>query len=189
MTDTAFPLPPNLPVPVDDGAALHLPGMELPSLSLSATDGEVVNLSALPGTRNVLYLYPMTGRPGVPIPDGWDQIPGARGCTPESCGFRDQHSQFASLEVHVFGLSSQLTDYQQEAVERLRLPFPLLSDPELQLAAALTLPTFVVDGNRLYKRLTMVVSRGRVEKVFYPIFPPDQHAEEVLNWLVQHLAG
>jgi peroxiredoxin len=183
MTETGFPLPPDLPVPVDDGAATHLAKMVLPPLALRATGGEIVTLSALPGPRAVLYLYPMTGRPGVLLPDGWNLIPGARGCTPEACGLRDHHVGFAHLGAHLYGLSSQDSAYQQEVVDRLGLTFPLLPDPGLQLAEALRLPSFEVEGKRLYKRRTMVISNGRVERVFYPIFPPDTHAEEILSWL------
>jgi peroxiredoxin len=183
MTQTDFPLPSDLPVPVDDGAATHLTGMMLPPLVLRATGGKFVTLSALPGPRAVLYLYPMTGRPGVPLPDGWDLIPGARGCTPEACGFRDRLAQFADLDAHMYGLSSQDSAYQQEFVDRISFPFPLLSDPGFQLAEVLRLPTFEVEGRRLYKRLTMVISNNRIEHVFYPVFPPDAHADEVAIWL------
>jgi peroxiredoxin len=183
MTETDFPLPPDLPVPINDGAATHLTGMMLPPLALRATDGGFVTLSALAGPLAVLYLYPMTGRPGVPLPNGWDLIPGARGCTPEACGFRNHRAQFAHLDAHLYGLSSQDSAYQQEFVDRLSLPFPLVSDPEFQLAEALRLPTFEVEGRRLYKRLTMVISNSCIEHVFYPVFPPDKHADEVASWL------
>jgi peroxiredoxin len=183
MIQTDFPLPPDLPVPVDDGAATHLTGMMLPPLVLRATDGEFVKLSVLPGLRAVLYLYPMTGRPGVSLPDGWDLIPGARGCTPEACGFRDHRAQFVDIDAVVYGLSSQDSAYQQEFVDRLDIPYPLLSDPEFQLAEALRLPTFEVEGRRLYKRLTMVISNSHIEHVFYPVFRPDTHADEVASWL------
>lgn len=186
MTQADFPLPEDLPVPVDDGAADHVSGMTVPDLELWATNGELVRLSALPGPRTVLYLYPMTGRPGTPLPDGWDQIPGARGCTPESCGFRDHHAELARADAHVYGLSSQDSDYQTEAVQRLRLPFPILSDPGLELAAVLALPTLDAGTGPLYKRLTMVIAAGRVEHVFYPVFPPDEHAGQVLAWLGAH---
>jgi peroxiredoxin len=183
VTQADFPLPGDLPEPIDDGAADHLTGMLLPDLRLRATSGQTVRLSALPGPRTVLYLYPMTGRPGTPLPEGWDQIPGARGCTPESCGFRDHHAALVGTGAHVYGLSSQDTAYQTEAVQRLQLPFPILSDPGLELAAALSLPTFDAGTGPLYKRLTMVIADGRIEHVFYPIFPPDEHAEKVLDWL------
>ena len=177
-------LPSNLPVPQDDGAADHLPGMALPHLVLSSTRGDAVALDELGSGRTVIYIYPMTGRPGVDLPDGWDAIPGARGCTPESCGFRDLHSDLlAAGAARVYGLSSQDTDYQAELAGRLALPFAILSDPELRLGDALRLPTFLVEGRALYKRLTLIVTDGHVEHAFYPIFPPDQHASEVLAWL------
>ena len=182
-------LPGDLPVPEDDGAAAQLAGRVLPPLVLRATAGAPVNLSALgspPGRpRAVLYVYPRTGQPGVPLPPGWDEIPGARGCTPESCGFRDAHQDLAGLGADVYGLSSQDTEYQAELAERLGLPFPVLSDPGLELAGLLGLPTFTAGGERLYKRLTMIVSGGSVEHVFYPVFPPDGHAAEVAAWLSQ----
>jgi peroxiredoxin len=182
-----FPLPPGLPVPEDDGAADHLPGQPMPALTLPATDGSPVPLAALGAGRTVIYLYPMTGRPGVDLPAGWDDIPGARGCTPESCGFRDLMADLAGAgAARVYGLSSQSGDYQREAVSRLRLPFSMLSDEELALAGSLGLPTFEVDGKTLYRRLTMIVADGVIEHVFYPIFPPDQHAQEVLDWLRAH---
>jgi peroxiredoxin len=177
-------LPEDLPVPVDDGAASHLPGRPMPALSLPATDGRQVALDALGPGRTVVYIYPMTGRPGVELPPGWDDIPGARGCTPESCGFRNLHAELlAAGAAQVFGLSSQSTEYQREAVDRLHLPFAMLSDEHLALAGALGLPTFTADGTTLYRRLTMIITDGVIEHVFYPIFPPDQHAQEVLDWL------
>jgi peroxiredoxin len=182
-----FPLPPGLPVPEDDGAADHLPGRPLPAQTLPATDGSQVPLAGLGSGRTVIYLYPMTGRPGVDLPAGWDDIPGARGCTPESCGFRDLMAELAEAgAARVYGLSSQSSDYQREAVSRLLLPFRMLSDEGLALAGALGLPTFEVDGMTLYRRLTLIVTDGVIEHVFYPIFPPDQHAREVLDWLRAH---
>ena len=182
-------LPGDLPVPEDDGAAAHLAGRVLPPLVLRATAGPPVDLSALgssPGRpRAVLYVYPRTGQPGVPLPPGWDEIPGARGCTPEACGFRDAHQDLAGLGADVYGLSSQDTEYQAELAGRLGLPFPVLSDPGLELAGGLGLPTFTAGGERLYKRLTMIVAAGAVEHVFYPVFPPDGHAAEVAAWLSQ----
>jgi peroxiredoxin len=189
MSATDFPLPDDLPVPVDDGAADHLPGSALPALALAATDGSQVDLAALPAGRTVLYVYPMTGRPGVALPDGWDAIPGARGCTPESCGFRDHFAELRAAGVSaVHGISTQDTAYQREAAERLELPFTLLSDPDRALAAQLGLPTFEVDGvdGPLYRRLTLIAAAGRVEHVFYPVFPPDRHAADVLAWLGAH---
>ena len=175
-------LPADLSVPVDDGACDHLPGMRLPSVVLPATDGGMVDLSMLPG-RSVVYVYPRTGRPDQPLPTGWDEIPGARGCTPQSCSYRDLAAELAALGARVFGLSTQETAYQREAAERLHLPFPLLSDERLQLATALALPTFEVDGMTLLKRLTLVIDDGTIETVFYPVFPPDADARNVAAWL------
>jgi peroxiredoxin len=184
MTANPFPLPTDLPVPVDDGAAAHLPGMALPDVALAATDGSDVSLARLAG-RWVIYVYPMTGRPGVALPDGWDGIPGARGCTPQSCAFRDHHAELRGLGTGVFGLSTQKTEYQREARDRLHLPFELLSDSALELKRALRLPTFAVAGLELYRRLTLIVEDGCIVKVFYPVFPPDRNAEDVLEWLRQ----
>jgi peroxiredoxin len=176
-------LPADLPVPQDDGAAGHLTGMKLPDVALRATDGSAVNLSKLAG-RTVVYAYPRTGRPGQALPEGWDAIPGARGCTPQSCAFRDHHAELTTLGVaRVFGLSTQDPDYQREAVERLHLPFSILSDAELKLQGALKLPTFVTSGWTLFKRLTLVIDDGVITKVFYPVFPPDRSAQEVIAWL------
>jgi peroxiredoxin len=176
-------LPPDLPVPQDDGAARHLSGMRWPDLALEATNGEQVNLARARG-GTVVYAYPRTGRPGQPMPDGWDLIPGARGCTPQSCSFRDHFQTLRELGVaRVYGLSTQDSAYQREAVERLHLPFALLSDAELHLQRALGLPTFEVQGKMLLKRLTMVIDDGTITKVFYPVFPPDRSAAEVIAWL------
>ncbi len=176
-------LPADLPVPLDDGAARHLPGTPLPDLVLPATDGRSVNLSKLEG-RTVVYLYPRTGRPGQALPEGWDAIPGARGCTPQSCTFRDHYAELKSLGVeHLFGLSTQDTDYQREAVARLHLPFAILSDEKLAFARALALPTFEVVGLTLLKRMALVIDDGVVRKVFYPVFPPDKSAETMRDWL------
>ncbi len=167
-------LPDDLPVPEDDGAAEHLPGMAMPQLTLAATDGATVDLSALGHGRTVLYLYPLSGRPGVDLPQGWDAIPGARGCTPEACGFRDHIQELRGAGAErVYGLSSQDTAYQSEFATRMSLPFPILSDPALRLGELLKLPTFQANGQPLYKRLTMIIRDGRIEHVFYPIFPPD----------------
>jgi peroxiredoxin len=182
-------LPADLPVPEQDGSAEHLPGLAVPGIALPATRGGVVDVSAVGCPRAVLYFYPRTGRPGVEMPDGWDAIPGARGCTPEACGFRDHHRELLDLGAEVYGISSQTTDYQAEAAERLRLPFPLLSDPDLRLKHLLDLPTFTVDGEELYTRLTLVVRGRAIEHVFFPVFPPDEHADEVLGWLREHPAG
>lgn len=177
--------PQGLPHPVDDGAASHLEGMMLPKIRLVATNGASVDLAGIQG-RVVIYIYPMTGRPGVALPDGWDGIPGARGCTPQSCAFRDHYAELKSLETSVFGLSAQTTDDQKEARDRLHLPFELLSDRELQLKQALGLPTFEAAGMALYKRLTLIAEQGRIRKVFFPVFPPDQNADDVLDWLRQN---
>jgi peroxiredoxin len=181
-TVNPYELPEELPVPTDDGAADHLSGIQIPSVPLSSTAAETVDLSALPG-RTVVYCYPMTGRPGSVLPSGWDEIPGARGCTPQSCSFRDHHAELRSLGASVFGSSTQDTEYQREAATRLHLPFALLSDSDLAFAGALGLPTFEVDGMVLLKRLTLVIDEGWIEKVFYPVFPPDRSAEEVVEWL------
>jgi peroxiredoxin len=178
-------LPADLPVPVDDGACDHLPGMRLPSLALTATDGTTVNLSTLPG-RTIVYVYPRTGRPDQPLPTGWDAIPGARGCTPQSCAYRDVAAELGTLGARIFGLSTQDTAYQQEAVARLHLPFSLLSDERLALTTALSLPTFEVDGMTLIKRLTLIVNDGAIETVFSPVFPPDADAANVAAWLRAH---
>jgi len=176
-------LPPDLPVPIDDGAARHLVGMKMPDLGLMATDGATVHLARLAG-RTVVYAYPRTGEPGKPPIDGWDAIPGARGCTPQSCGFRDHYAALKSLGVaHLFGLSTQDSDYQREAATRLHLPFAILSDAGLELSRALKLPTFTIAGMTLIKRLALVIDDGVITKVFYPVFPPDQNAEEVIAWL------
>jgi peroxiredoxin len=174
-------LPKDLPVPIDDGACNHLFGLPLPSINLSATSGRTVNLAQLPG-RVVIYCYPMTGRPGVPLPDGWDQIPGARGCTPQSCSFRDHYQELGALNAQVFGLSTQTTEYQREAAERLDLPFELLSDSALQFANTLCLPTFEIEGMHLIKRVTLIARDGKIVKNFYPIFPPDKNATDVIAW-------
>ena len=176
-------LPADLPIPRDDGAARHLTGRKLPALALAATDGSRVDLSKLRG-RTVVYIYPRTGVPGQASPEGWDQIPGARGCTPQSCSFRDHFAELKRLGVaHLFGLSTQDTAYQSEAAERMHLPFPLLSDQKLELARALELPTFTVAGMTLLKRMALVIDDGAIAKVFYPVFPPDKNAEEVIAWL------
>ncbi len=176
-------LPAGLPVPQDDGAARHLAGMRMPSMALPATDGSEVDLARLAG-RTVVYIYPRTGRPGVALPDGWDAIPGARGCTPQSCSFRDHFAELKALGVaHLFGLSTQDTDYQREAVDRLHLPFAILSDASLRLTRALALPTFTVAGMTLLKRMTLLIDDGLVAKVFYPVFPPDESAAAVAAWL------
>jgi peroxiredoxin len=181
-SDSLFTLPADLPVPVDDGAAGHLTGMALPSIPLPATDGATVDLAALDGLT-VVYSYPRTGRPDQEVPASWNAIPGARGCTPQSCAFRDHHAELAALGARVFGFSTQTTEYQREVAERLHLPFALLSDADLRFTRALRLPTFEFEGETLTKRLTLVLRDGRIVKVFYPVFPPDKNAEDVIAWL------
>jgi peroxiredoxin len=180
--------PQDLPVPEDDGACDHLPGMRLPPVSLRSTAREFVDLSTLTGTT-VVYCYPLTGRPDLDLPEGWDEIPGARGCTPQSCAFRDHHAELGELGTKVFGLSTQDSAYQREAAERLHLPFLLLSDERLEFARALDLPTFEADGMTLIKRLTLVIEEGVISKVFYPVFPPGKNAEDVLDWLSERTAN
>lgn len=173
----------TIPAPVDDGAARHLAGARMASVPLPATDGRTINLSALPG-RVVVYAYPRTGKPGVEDPDGWDMIPGARGCTPQACSFRDHFSELKALGVApLFGLSTQDPAYQREAAARLHLPFAILSDEHLKLARAMGLPTFEASGMTLLKRVTLVIEEGVVEHVFYPVFPPDRSASDVVEWL------
>ncbi|MEA2689661.1 MAG: hypothetical protein QOD51_2268 [Candidatus Eremiobacteraeota bacterium] len=173
-------LPADLPAPVDDGAAAHLAGTRLPQLSLAATDGTAVDLAAIPGTV-VVFAYPRTGRPGEPsLVADWDAIPGARGCTPHTCAFRDLHAEFTALGARVFGLSTQDTAYQREMVERLHVPFPVLSDADLELTRALRLPTMDVAGQTLLKRIAWIARDATIERVFYPVFPPDKNAENVL---------
>ena len=186
---TDFPLPLDLPRPADDGAAKHLEGMRMPEIVLPATDGKTIDLSKLTASRTVLYFYPMTGVPGTPLPDGWDLIPGARGCTTQACNFRDLYSDLCQAGIrHLFGLSTQTPEYQREAVERLHLPFPLLSDEHLELTRALRLPTLDIAELVLTKRLTLVAHAGRVIHVFYPVFPPDQNAERTLSWITENQA-
>src|SRR5262245_39157566 len=184
--DPSQPLPPNLPVPVDDGACRHLPGSAIPSIKLRSTRDRWVDLTDVDASRIVVYCYPRTARPGEPLLPGWDSIPGARGCTAETCSFRDHHKDLRALGAEVFGLSTQTTDYQKEMVARLRVPFEVLSDADLVFTRALKLPTFDIAGMTLVKRLTLVLSQGRIEKVFYPVFPPDKHAAEVIEWLRAH---
>jgi peroxiredoxin len=180
--DDIHRVPVDLPVPEDDGAADHLVGAVVPAIALNATTGETVQLDQLEG-RTVLFCYPRTGRPDEELPPGWNAIPGARGCTPEACGFRDSHAQFTDLGVRVLALSTQPSDYQREMADRLDVPFPVLSDERLELTRALDLPTFETSGWTLLKRLTLVIDDGRIAHVFYPVFPPDAHAAEVLGWL------
>jgi len=173
-------IPDNLPIPLDDGGADHLPGLTLPPLTLAATTGARVDLHALTGL-GILYFYPRTGRPDEPLPEGWDMIPGARGCTPQSCAFRDHFVELQALGVSaVYGISTQTQAYQAEAATRLHLPFALLSDVDRKLADALRLPMMEAAGMILNRRLTLIVEGGRIVKVFYPIFPPDRNAGDVI---------
>ena len=182
-SDNIHELPKDLPVPQDDGACDHLTGMRLPQIALLSTTGRRVDISWLAG-RTIVYCYPRTGRPDQELPTGWNAIPGARGCTPQSCAFRDHFEELKRAgAAHVFGLSTQDSAYQREAAERLHLPFELLSDAGLELANALRLPTFEVDGMKLIRRLTLILRDGTIEKVFYPVFPPDLNASDVLAWL------
>jgi peroxiredoxin len=178
VTDDVYTLPPELPVPKDDGAAAHVLGLDLPDLVLASSAGPV-SLREI----DVLYVYPRSGRPGRPMLPGWDETPGARGCTPQSCAFRDAHDNLVKLGVRVAGLSAQDLDDQREFAERNRMPFPVISDPGLELGAALGLPTFEIAGLTLYKRITIVAEDARIVKVFYPVFPPDANAGDVLRWL------
>jgi len=178
-------LPDNLPVPLDDGAVDHLWGLTLPKISLQSTQGKLIPIGDIAG-RVVLYCYPMTGQPGVPLPDGWDEIPGARGCTPQTCAFRDHFQDLQSLGAEVIGMSVQSTEYQREMAERLHLPFPVVSDIDYQFQKALNLPTFVTAGMTLLKRVTLIANSGVIEAVHYPIFPSNSDAEWVINYLINH---
>src|SRR5579871_1515582 len=181
-------LPPDLPAPPADGAADHLPGRVIPSILLPATDGSMIDLASLNG-RVVVFAYPRTGRPGdKPFVPDWDLIPGARGCTPQTCSFRDLAAQFSAFGCRIFGLSTQDTEYQKEMADRLRLPFPVLSDIDLKLTTALGLPTMEVAGTTLLRRLAWIADNGVIGKVFYPVFPPDRNAADVVAWLASHRA-
>jgi peroxiredoxin len=184
MSHDPYTLPADLPVPEDDGAAAHLEGMRVPRLELPTTDQRALDLAEAAQRLLVLYVYPRTGRPGEPLPTGWDDIPGARGCTPQACAFRDLHAEIAAAGAHTLGLSAQNVADQHEVVGRLGLPYALASDPLLTVAEALGLPTFEVDGMTLYKRLTLIADHGEILKVFYPVFPPDRNAADVLEWLL-----
>jgi peroxiredoxin len=175
-------LPENLPVPEDDGACDHLTGRSVPALSLPATSGQQIDLSTHSGWL-VIYCYPMTGRPDRALPEGWNEIPGARGCTPQACSFRDHYQELAALDVNVYGVSTQTTADQLEAKKRLHLPFELLSDHQLEFARALALPLFEADNMTMIKRLTLITFNGIIKKVFYPVFPPDSNAGQVIAWL------
>jgi peroxiredoxin len=183
-SDDLYHLPAGLPVPVDDGGCKHLTNLRVPSVLLRSTSGRMVDLSAVQD-RTIVYCYPRTGQPDVDPPPGWDDIAGARGCTPQACSLRDHYRELRELGAQVFGLSTQDTEYQKEVVSRLHLPFELLSDQAFEATEALRLPTFEVGGMRLVKRLTLVLQDGHVLKVFYPVFPPDRHADEVIEWLTQ----
>lgn len=191
-TDNLYALPDNLPVPKDDGACDHLSRSTLPSVALRATSGPTVDLSKEGQPWLVVYCYPRTGRPDEEPPDGaaaWNAIPGARGCTPQSCAYRDHYKELTALGATVYGLSTQDTEYQSEAAQRLHLPFPLLSDARLDFARALRLPTFTSAGLELIKRLTVIARAGRIEEVLYPVFPSDADAERVIEWLTSHSSG
>lgn len=181
-TKNLLVLPDDLPIPEDDGACAHLEGMKLPSIALASTSGHKVDLS-FEGGLFAVYFYPMIGRPDSPPMVGWNEIPGARGCTPQSCSFRDQYSEFLNLGTKVYGASSQSLDAQKEAVQRLHLPFELLSDSNFELANALRLPTFEYNALRLIKRLTLIIENGVICKVFYPVFPANENATNVITWL------
>jgi len=176
-------LPKDLPIPLDDGACDHLPGMEVPGISLSSTNTRMVDLKTESQTPTVIFFYPRTGEPSKPAPADWDLIPGARGCTPQSCGFRDIYSEFKALGFKVFGASSQTTEYQKEFVSRNHIPFEILSDVDFQLTEVLGLPSFSFGGTKLIKRLALVLDKGHIEKVFYPVFPPNENAGSVLRWI------
>jgi peroxiredoxin len=176
-------LPASLPVPEDDGGADHLAGMALPEIRLPSTLGGSTALAEVAQERLVVYVYPRTGTPGEPLPAGWNDIPGARGCTPQSCAYRDSFAEFSALGAAVVGISAQTPEEQAEFAERTHIPFPLLGDSGLRLATELRLPTFEAGGLTLYKRLTFVAETDKIVKVFYPVFPPDRNAAEVLAWL------
>jgi peroxiredoxin len=190
-TDNLYQLPADLPVPVDDGAARHLPGLALPPIALPSTDGRSVRLNDTAISLAVVYCYPRTGRPDAIALGGteaWNAIPGARGCTPQSCAYRDHYQELQRLGAALYGLSTQTTEYQCEAVSRLCLPFALLSDAACEFSASLRLPWFEVEGVRLLKRLTLVIRRGYILHCLYPVFPPDRDAETVITWVRDHAA-
>ena len=180
------PLPSNLPVPENDGACDHLVGMDIPSIELPTTAGRVIDLRAASAGRLVLFFYPRTGEPGTPSTVDWDMIPGARGCHHHFCGFRNIHTEFQKEGFAIFAASTQSTDYQKEFLDRMHIPFEAISDEHFRLTAALRLPTFLHQSRRLIKRLTMIVHRGKIVQVFYPVFPPDKNADTVLAWIRAH---
>lgn len=188
-TDNLYQLPADLPVPEDDGAARHLVGMAVPPVALASTSGGEVRLDDPAITLAVVYCYPRTGRPDAIALGGteqWNAIPGARGCTPQSCAYHDHHEELRRLGATVYGLSTQTTEYQREAVDRLHLPFALLSDVSGQFSSALRLPSFEVEGVRLLKRLTLIIRQAKILHCFYPVFPPDKDAEMVIRWIHDH---
>lgn len=187
MRNDFYTLPSDLPIPLDDGACVHLTGLKMPNISLSSTANRLVNLLMTSQNATVFFCYPRTGRPDEPSPVGWNEVPGARGCTPQSCGYRDHFAEFQKLGVKVFGVSTQTTSYQQEFVQRIKLPFEILSDSDFTLTNFLGLPTFSYNSMRLLKRMAVFTDLGRIKKVFYPVFPPDKNAEEVLSWLIKKL--
>lgn len=175
-------LPDDLPIPLDDGACSHLKGKRIPSIVLNSTGGNLIDLSKIDG-KLVLYFYPLTGKPGQSLPNGWGEIPGARGCTPQACSFRNHYKDLQDLNAQVYGVSTQSSEYQKEVVERLHLPFEILSDSHLKLSNALSLPLFEADSMVLNKRVTLIINNRIIEKVFYPVFPPDKNVDEVIHWL------
>ncbi len=177
-----YEIPPNLPIPENDGSTNHLRGLRLPNISLKATDGSTVSFGNI-SNRLVIYCYPMTGQPNVALPDGWDQIPGARGCTPQSCSFRDHYQELQALGAEVVVLSVQTTEYQKEMVDRLQVPFPVVSDSDYQFQKALNMPTFMAAGMTLLKRVTLIANHGVIEAVHYPIFPSDSDPGWVIDYL------
>lgn len=190
-SDNLHQLPADLPIPSDDGAASHLVGMALPDIDLPSTSGKVLNLARLKSLWTIIYCYPRTGLPGQNPPGGldeWNAIPGARGCTPQSCAYRDRNDALTKLGAQVFGLSTQTSEYQSEMVHRLHLPFEVLSDHDLRLTKALRLPTFQFGGQTMTKRCTLLISKNMIEGCFYPVFPPDADAEKTLDWLRGRLA-
>jgi len=188
-SDNLYSLPPDLPVPVDDGSCDHLAGISWPSISLKSTSGALISLADIQADWLIVYCYPRTGLPDQDPPGGlaaWDSIPGARGCTPQACSYRDHHSELVQRGAKIFGLSTQDTDYQREVVDRLHLPFEILSDAQLELTLALKLPTFTVAGHTVIKRLTLIGRKGQIRKCFYPVFPPDADAENVLQFITNN---
>lgn len=182
-----FSIPTDLPIPLDDGACNHLENMQIPNAYLWSTDEQEINLSSLSGW-SVIFCYPMTGRPNVPIPEGWVQIPGAAGCTPQACSYRDNHAELKRNGVSIYGISTQTSEAQKEASNRLGLPYPLLSDINHSFSSALKLPMLEVGGSKLIKRLTLILKDGVIKKCFYPVFPPDKNVVEVMAWLSENKA-